>query len=362
MTRLFGISSLVIVVFFWNPDTASACSCWSELPRPTHGELAPSKVKLWLSEETVRDVLIANGQQDAYDTELFHRNGEVNDEVMRALRDAVFLEGAFKTEYPITVTALYFKSLGQLAVVTPLEPLPVGQFRLRVHGRHPDIVLNPINYPDLSFTVVKDDVDTELRPPEVHKISWNRTDDSGMCGGFKSATLEVEHRGWLVAYEIYRPSERGNIPANALRYVQSKLGYIHFGTSACSERWDFNRDSAIVRFGTINLAGKFSGWGPEILLQAPWPLGERKPQSKFPASAMKTEIGHGCGCFLGKSGSASSASDATKTAWGIVLVGLLRRRARRKMHSVRPYSRTRSRATPRRSHPTYQPGLSGGDN
>jgi hypothetical protein len=321
MKRLLVSLFLNIGVLIWNPTVASACSCWSETPRPTHGELASSKVKIWLPQETADDILARHRQQRVYDTELLDRNGAVNVSVMNALRDAVFLEGPFNKEYPFGITALYFKGMGQLAILTPREPLPFGQYRLRIRRKHSDIPLNPMNLPDLSFTVVNEENDVELQPPEVLEISWSRKEDLGMCGGFKSASITLEHKGWLVAYEIYKPSERGNIPTSALRYVQPEMGYIGFGMSPCSERWDFNSESGVIRFGTINLAGKFSGWGQEILLQPPWPKGERPPHWKSQESVMKLERSHGCGCSLGKTDGVSPIGTQTFSAWGILLLG-----------------------------------------
>jgi hypothetical protein len=344
MIRFLVSVWLSVGFFFWNPTTASACSCWSETPRPTRGELAPSKVKIWLPQETVDDILARHGQYRADDTELLDRNGAVNVSVMKALRDAVFLEGPFNKEYPFGITALYFKGIGQLAMLTPREALPIGQFRLRIRGNHPDIPLNPRNSPDISFTVVNEENDVELQPPEVREISWNRKDDQGMCGGFKSASIKLAHKGWLVAYEIYKPSNRGSIPASALRYIQPEMGYIGFGTSACSEWWDFNSESAIVRFGSINLDGKFSGWGPEILLQPPWPKGERPPHWKSQESVMKIERSHGCGCSLGKTDGVSPMGTQAVSAWAILVLGAvygcIRRKKRRSRTQAFKYLRT----------------------
>jgi hypothetical protein len=135
-------------------------------------------------------------------------------------------------------------------------------------------------------------------PPSVHIESWFRNEPQGMCRSRKAARLRLKHVGWLVAYEIYRPSEKGKPVSPELYYLQPRDDALIVGDGACGVHWRFDETSAVIRLATLDLAGRLSEWSAEVPLEPPWPMGEMPTAFSMAANVNQVENRRGCGCYL----------------------------------------------------------------
>lgn len=276
---------------------SAACSCSHGQEHPAMGERAPRDTKLWLPKQSAEDLVwLFERATKTNSIRLEHAAKEVQTFGAR-LTAALKLSGPQKDDIPFRVAELHFGGIGDFVAIEPLSMLDFGDHRLRVRAKREGDLSAVAGDENLLFTVAPD----EAVPPRIPTASierWTRDDAPGMCRDRKAVHLRLEHFGWLVAYEVYKPSERGNPPPQALHYLQPQGNELTIGDGACGAYWKFNEEPAVVRFGTLDLAGRFSGWSPELALEPPWPMHESKSAYAMSATISRVENRRGCGCYL----------------------------------------------------------------
>lgn len=192
------------------------------------------------------------------------------------------------------MTDIRVGSIALFFVMIPRAELWPGRYEVRPSGPVPAHLQGA--FPPMSFHFTVTDTRNE-RPPPVPNATvglWKRYGEpETMCSPTADVRLRVEHQGWLLVYQLYDPKKKPT--PESIHYDIAEGPDFVIDNGACGPSWDFTRGPAVVRFGSIDLVGKFSGFGPPISLDPPWPKEPMKPR----AAPTETRPPHGCGCRAG---------------------------------------------------------------
>ncbi len=277
--------------------TGAACSCAEPRPFPDGASPVPRNAKVWVPVEWAR--LWVCWRRD--------------DDSPESLSEALELVGPAGKAVPVQATWLRF-SWDDYVVLTPLEELASGEHSVQGSGakaRHPGV---PLSRP---FTVADSRLTEAPAPPQVRILGWvdEGEDDDDMCGATRAAHLEVASSGWLLVYEERVASDAA---PDGVSYAQLRGGELWLGDGSCIS--EVASGTRFIRFGTIDLAGKFSGFGPLMAWAPPW-----RPEPNLrtpPPSLLSAKGSRGCACDM------SSAPGSSRLAL-LVAAMMLARRVRR---------------------------------
>lgn len=295
-------------------EAALACSCWEPtFIVPDGVRDAPPDTKIWIAESRAKALHYAHLRA----TKATER-AAVNES---NLRDAIVLAGPSGEVAELGVTSLKLTGLGLVFVLKPRNELAPGAYRL--DSRFPIDTEARVDFGELSaeFEVVSTQAKVLPPAPSARGVRWFN-DENDYCGSAIGARVEVSPAHWLLVYRSVDPQRPNDLERTREGYaVAEREAWI--GDGPCSESWDFSRSSAVTTFGTIDYAGRFSGYGPPIRLDAPWTPSELRTASM--ARIRRHSMLSGCGCrFDGQRGELGDC------AWLMLVVGLAWRRRRTK--------------------------------
>jgi hypothetical protein len=194
------------------------------------------------------------------------------------LREAILLGGPSGEVTELHIEALELEDLQTYFVVTPRHELAPGAYELRSRLARNAKSREEWGEVRATFSVGTIRADKPLAPPSASVMNW-WNEDHGQCGTAVGVSLEVAPMHWLLAYEAVDPARPDDKERLSTGYTFGSQGPVWFGHGRCTFTWDFGQSSARVRFGSLDYAGKFSGFGPPLELHAPWTPGELRRES-----------------------------------------------------------------------------------
>jgi hypothetical protein len=219
------------------PATARACSCIGlEMLAPADGQRdVPRNTKLWV---------VGHG----FPSSAFTLTGPGGD-------------------IPVSVERLNPQTARQRWVITPT-------FELTGNSSYELAVCNPFGPPEnrcsklTRFDVGTGRAEQPAPPTERRRSTLYREGQSDSCGpsSTRMVKFEVDWDGLLLLADIEGANRFPTDPLDVLSTAISdrdyaRAGGFHLGKGSCVfQPWP-GKDTAQVRFGVVNLAGQFSGWG-----------------------------------------------------------------------------------------------------
>jgi MYXO-CTERM domain-containing protein len=283
-STLFG-AMMALGLLLGARGDARACSCSGKnIVAPANGEVdVPPNTRLW--------------HADPFTT----------------IQQVRFMLTGPQGEVPLRTLALGPPSFALGHVSTPeSELVPGASYGFSACGGpgHPCKVLS-------RFTVGERRAEKPRIPVETGKRSdWYREEERGSsCGSDPSrfVILNFDWEGLLLLVDVAAQNPYPADPAGLLHHARTAqeiqtAGGVWVGRGPCGPFWpraDDGRilDSAEVRFGAVNVAGEFSGWGDPVTIQLP----------------------EGCGCRLGGNAPAGGAGVWMAAALGLFWVVRKRR-------------------------------------
>jgi hypothetical protein len=288
ISKLIALSLVLVVTA--TSRHAYACSCDDLLETiPSQNERVPRNARLWVTANLARDLTILRlrDRQPEYAERLQRREQRLSASDVAAFFSLV---GPATQPLPFGVHELEL-GLEAYFIVQPREGMTPGLHVFRPREALPANLEADFGRLDVRFVV--EDVSLNERPerPRVTVDKWIREEPEAMCASETAAVLRIQHSGKLLAYQIFDPRLAASPPETAEYRTPDQDFWI--GDGDCIPHWDFKRGPALARFGTFDIVGRFSGWGPPILLRPQPSLGAKKVH---PPRAV---TGHrGCGCRL----------------------------------------------------------------
>lgn len=296
-------------------EAALACTCDDYRPIvPDGARDVPANTKIWIPEKQAellfRHHLRATGAGP-------ERPLLTVDETK--LREAITLHGPAGEVSELQLTSLELNGLGRYFTLTPHHRLMPGK-----HTLFPRVAQTREQRTDWGSLGAEFEVGTASReaplvPPTARIVRWDNQ-DHGMCGQYVGATLAISPHHWLLAYHAVDPDKPNDSKSTREEYALTSTGAVWFGDSSCNWSWAFSRSSARVRFGSIDYAGRFSGYGPPVELVAPWAPAELYAQS-LGRIERRSSLG-GCACRLRY----QDGADAAGAAWLLLIAAWALRR------------------------------------
>lgn len=290
------------------PRQSAACSCSHGVESPVLGENAPRDTKVWLPIRTAEGFVWLFERATQPKTVISDGAVEASQSFGERLSAALKLSGPENRQIAYRLTEHHFGGIGDFVAVEPLDELDPGPYRLQVRAKRQEDLQKVVGDEDLFFNVTSSP-SAPPPPPSVHIESWFRNEPQGMCRSRKAARLRLRNVGWLVAYEIDRPSEKGKAVSPELHYLQPRDDELIVGDGACGVHWRFDETPAVIRLATVDLAGRISEWSAEFPLEPPWPMGELPSAFSMSAAANHVEGRRGCGCYLQDSSQKANRRD-----------------------------------------------------
>lgn len=298
-------------------EAAFACTCGDYQPIvPDRARNVPADTKIWVPQEHAE--LLFRHHLRASNAVPERPPLPTVDEA--ELRGAVVLHGPEGEVSELQITSLELDGLGRYFAVTPYHQLVPGK-----HSFLPRIAQTPEQLTDwgslgAEFEVGTASSEAPLPPPTARVVRWDN-EDHGMCGAAVGAKVQVSPTHWLLAYRAVDPGNPNDSNRTEDGYELSANGSVWIGHGPCTWSWDFSRGSARVRFGSIDYAGRFSGYGPPVELVAPWTPAEL--HADFTARIRPRATG--CACRFERQSGTALWPGAWLLLWTVVG---LRRRAR----------------------------------
>ncbi len=276
------------IVAFARPVEACSCS-GPDSVIPRDGATAPRNTRIWIPPLIAKQYWFLHGiaekvQSAEPDAE------PTPDELARA----VVLVGPEQRSVEFEMTDIRVGLDSLFFAVIPRAELSPGSYELRPSAPVPRHVGQWVHAMNFHFTVADARIE---RPPAIPAAAvgkWTHLGErESMCSSTAEVRLRVEHEGWLLVYQLYDPTKQPK--RESIDYDVTDGSDFVIDNGACGPSWDFTRGPAIVRFGSIDLVGKFSGFGPPVPLDPPWP----KEPMKRSVVLNESRPPHGCGCRAG---------------------------------------------------------------
>jgi hypothetical protein len=281
-------------------EQAVACSCAEPnhiVPNGTRD--VPTNVKIWISEKRAQSLHVRHLRASGTAPEK-RPWPEVN---TSNLREAIVLRGPAGEVTELHIESLDLEELRLYFVVTPRHDLAPGNYVLDPRIPQDETSRQDWGTLGATFSVGTTRQESPPPPPSATVVRWDNDAGHGHCGDAVGASLEVSPTHWLLAYEAVDPARPDDPQRLRTGYKLASDGSVWFGSGRCTASWDFGRSSALVRFGTLDYAGKFSGFGPPLKLEAPWTPDELRGQTMAKIKALRARseaqprpLPGGCAC------------------------------------------------------------------
>jgi hypothetical protein len=218
----------------------------------------------------------------------------------------------------LQITSLELNGLGRYFTLTPHHRLMPGKHTLLPRIAQTREQLADWGNLGAEFEVGTANSEAPLPPPTARVVRWDNQ-DRGMCGAAVGAKLQVSPTHWLLAYRAIDPAKPNDPNRTEDGYELAANGSLWIGHGPCTWSWDFSRGAARVRFGSVDYAGRFSGYGPPVELVAPWSPAEL--HADFVAKIRPRAAS--CACRFERQSRAVFGSGG----WLLLLMGVVLRRA-----------------------------------
>ncbi len=318
--RNVTISILVALALLGQARPARAWSCdRGPSTVPASGERIPRDGKIWISKHLARSLwwrLLRSRGIDIRALPVAEREPTTTG----LASELVLLRDGLPTG-PFELVELHLGLL-EFFVLLPRGGLNPGTHVLELRDSSPS---NPAAWRSVVLEFAVED-EWLKRPPAAPRASIQRWHRAGVApfGGTR-VSMTIDSSGPFVAHEIFAARSGAEPARTTLGYhASNNARSLVVGGGPCGIGFSFFEGPAMIRLGTVDIAGKFSGWGDPILLQPPWKP-ERTFQSRLRSPPALVPPPRGCGCEFPRR---DELTAAPLLALGVLLASVRCRRRR----------------------------------